>query len=83
MTLSRLFTTEDTTLYPSWQKEEGGIVILFIPGIGEVRMTLDKADEVSEDLARQAEYGRWYVTEKIAEKCKEIDERSKEIDERN
>lgn len=61
--LSRVFDKEDTALYSTWQKEEGGIVILFVPGIGEVRMTLAKAEEVSADLARHAEYGRWAAIE--------------------
>ena len=61
--LSRVFTKEDTTLYTTWQSEDGGIVIIFVPGIGEVRMTLAKAEEIAHDLARQAEYGRWYAIE--------------------
>lgn len=68
--LSRVFTKEDTSLYSTWQPEEGGIVILFVPGIGEVRMTLDKAEEISQDLARQAEYGRWDAIERNAMKEK-------------
>ena len=61
--LSRVFTKEDTTLYTTWQSEDGGIVIIFVPGIGEVRMTLAKAEEIAQDLARQAEYGRWHEIE--------------------
>lgn len=57
------FSTEDTALYTSWQRENGGVVIMHIPGIGELKMTLGKAEEISRDLARQAEYGRWYAME--------------------
>lgn len=67
MALSRVFDREDTTLYSTWQPEEGGIVILFVPGIGEIRMTLAKAEEVSADLARNAEYGRWDAMEEAHE----------------
>lgn len=61
--LSRVFTTDDTTIYATWQKEEGGIVVLFVPGIGEIRMTLDKADEIADEIKRQSEYGRWNAME--------------------
>lgn len=61
--LSRVFTTEDTTLYSSWSRDEGGLVTLFIPGMGELRMTFAKAEEVSAAIARQAEYGRWDAME--------------------
>lgn len=61
--LSQVFSREDTTLYTSWLRDDGGVVILHIPGIGEVRMTLAKAEEISADMARQAEYGRWDAME--------------------
>lgn len=65
MTISsdNVFSREDTAFYTSWQPDNGGIVILHIPGIGEVRMTLAKAEEISADIARQAEYGRWHAME--------------------
>jgi hypothetical protein len=60
----RVFSRQDTALYTSWKPENGGIVILYIPGVGELKMTLEKAEEISGDLARQAEYGRWHAMEK-------------------
>lgn len=62
--LSRVFTTDDTTLYSTWCREEGGIVILFVPGVGEVRMSYDKAAEIAEDLKDKVNYGRWDAIEK-------------------
>lgn len=59
-----VFSKDDTTLYTSWEPRDGGIVIIHIPGVGEIRMTLAKAEEISADLARQAEYGRWAAIEK-------------------
>jgi hypothetical protein len=64
MAIENVFSTEDTALYTSWDREHGGIVVLHIPGVGEIRMTLAKAEEISADLAREAEYGRWYAMEK-------------------
>ena len=58
-----IFDIEDTSLYTSWTPENDGIVIIYIPGIGTVKMTPAKAEEMSRDLARQAEYGRWYAME--------------------
>ena len=63
MISDNVFDIEDTALYTSWQQENGGIVVIHIPGVGELKMTLAKAEEVSRDLARQAEYGRWYAME--------------------
>lgn len=71
--LSPIFTLEDRTVYTTWDKEEGGIVILFIPGIGEIRFTLGKAEEIAESMARQVEYGRWNAME---ERQKEQEEKS-------
>lgn len=59
-----IFNKDDTTLYTSWEPRNGGIVIIHIPGVGEIRMTLAKAEEISADLARQAEYARWAALEK-------------------
>jgi hypothetical protein len=61
--ITDVFSTEDTALYSTWRLENGGIVCLIIPGVGEIRMTLGKAEEISRDLARQAEYGRWHAME--------------------
>ena len=61
--LSQVFTKDDHTLYTTWSKEEGGIIILVVPGVGEIRMTLEKATEISDDMARQAEYARWDAIE--------------------
>lgn len=57
-----VFSSEDTAFYTSWQSDKG-IVVLHIPGIGEIRMTLAKAEEISASIARQAEYGRWNAME--------------------
>lgn len=54
--LSQVFDTDETALYASWQKD--GIVLLYIPGISVIQMTLAKAEEISADIARQAEFGR-------------------------
>lgn len=56
--ITRVFNSHDTGLYSTWRTEDSGIVCLVIPEIGEVRMTLAKAEDVSDSLARQAEYGR-------------------------
>ncbi len=61
--ISDVFDRTDTALYTTWSRENGGIVSLLIPGVGEIRMTLAKAEEISADLARQAEYGRWAAME--------------------
>jgi tRNA(Ser,Leu) C12 N-acetylase TAN1 len=60
---SDIFTTDDDALYAAWEKEKGAIVSLYIPGVCVVRMTLEKAEEISKELARQIEYGRWYEIE--------------------
>lgn len=57
--ITKVFGIHNTSLYSAWHRENGGIVSLVIPEVGEVRMTLAKAEEISESLARQAEYGRW------------------------
>lgn len=59
----QVFGREDTALYATWHRESGGIVSLVVPGIGEVKMTLAKAEEISADIARQVEYGRWHAME--------------------
>lgn len=65
---SQIFTMDDTGLYASWEdNNDAAYVCLFIPGIGQVKMTLAKAEEVSDSIARQAEYGRWAVMEKKQE----------------
>lgn len=61
--ITDVFDKEDTSLYVTWRYEAGGIVSLLVPSVGEIRMTLAKAEEISADLARQAEYGRWYAME--------------------
>ena len=68
----RIFDREDTALYTSWQSENGGTVSLFVPGVGEIKMTLAKAEEISRDLARQAEYGRWHAIEKRHDESQKI-----------
>lgn len=73
--LSQIFTIEDTALYTTWHLEDGGIVSILVPGIGEIRMTLEKAEELSKDLARQAEYGRWAKIEKQHDVTQELAER--------
>lgn len=57
MLSDRLFTTKDTALYSSCRRDQG-IVVLHIPGVGDLPMSLAKAEEISADLARQAAYGR-------------------------
>lgn len=59
MPITDVFGKEDTSLYSTWRYEDGGIVSLIVPDVGEIRMTLEKAEEISDGLARQAEYGRW------------------------
>ncbi len=60
---SQVFTTDDTSLYATWHKEDGGVVCLYVPGVGAVRMSLAKAEELGADISRQAEYGRWAAME--------------------
>lgn len=57
--VTRVFTKEDTDLYSTWHLEDGGVVSLVVPDVGEVRMTLAKAEEVARSIERQAKYGRW------------------------
>ena len=61
--LSRVFTTDDTTVYSTWHLEEGGIVSLLIPEMGEMRMSYDMAEKIGKDLIEKAEYGRWATIE--------------------
>lgn len=69
--LSDVFSTEDTSLYTTWHRENGGIVSLLIPGIGEIRMTLAKAEDIGHSLLRQAEYGRWAASNENIPNVKE------------
>lgn len=61
--ITDVFSTEDTSLYSTWHKEDGGIVSLLVPGVGEIRMTLAKAEDIGNSILRQAEYGRWAAME--------------------
>jgi len=63
MASGNIFTIADTSLYASWEPHEGGIAVLHIPGVGVINMSLEKAEEISEDLARQVQYGRWHAME--------------------
>lgn len=72
------FSTDDTALYTSWRPEtEDGVIVMHIPGVGELKMTLPKAKEISRDLARQAEYGRWFAMEKRHDEMSPIEEANK------
>ncbi len=68
--LSRVFDHHDTTLYAS-REDDRGIVTLFIPEMGELRMSLAKAEDIAADIARQAEYGRWAAIEKKHDESQE------------
>lgn len=57
--ITRVFDSHDTDLYSTWHREDGGVVCLVVPELGEIRMSLAKAEDISESLGRQAEYGRW------------------------
>ena len=63
MLTDEIFTIDDTTLYTSWETTEGGIVVVFVPGIGAIKMTPEKAEEIGKDLIRKAEYVRWHTIE--------------------
>lgn len=56
--ITKVFGFQDTDLYSTWRYEDGGIVCLVVPDVGEIRMSLAKAEEIAASLARQAEYGR-------------------------
>lgn len=58
MEKTRLFDREDTNLHSTWTLEESGIVSLIIPELGELRMTLAKAEEIALQINRNAEFGR-------------------------
>lgn len=57
--ITKIFETQDTDFYSRWHLEDGGIVCLVVPNVGEIRMSLAKAEDIAESIARQAEYGRW------------------------
>lgn len=59
----------DEGLYATWRMEEGGLVSLVVPDVGEVRMTLDKAQAIGASLLRQAEYGRWAIEIRKTHEC--------------
>ena len=56
--LSRIFNSHDMDLYSELHSENSGIVTIVIPEIGKVQMSLAKAEDLSQSIARQAEYGR-------------------------
>lgn len=56
--ITRVFDSHDTELYSTWHVEDGGVVCLVIPDVGELRMSLAKAEDISKSLALHAEYGR-------------------------
>lgn len=56
--ITKVFNSHDINLYTTWHYEDGGVVCLVIPGVGEVRMTLAKAEDIAASLTYQAEYGR-------------------------
>jgi hypothetical protein len=74
MPLTKIFDREDTHLYSTWHVEAGGIVELLIPmddgDVLGVRMTLAKAEEISNSIMQHAQYGRWYAMEKDFERDK-------------
>lgn len=57
--ITSVFDKHDTNLYATWHMEDGGVVCVVIPDVGELRMTLAKAEELSADIAAKAEYGRF------------------------
>jgi hypothetical protein len=73
---NNIFTTEDTALYAIWKPENGGVVVLFIPGVGELQMTFAKAEDLAQDIARQAEYGRWYAMEERHDSLQDLHKNS-------
>lgn len=56
--ITPVFGTKDTELYSTWHLEDGGIVSLVVPDVGEIRMTLAKAEEIAKSIEVQASYGR-------------------------
>jgi hypothetical protein len=56
--ITKVFDSHDTELYSTWHFEEGGIISLVVPDVGEIRMTLAKAEELVASLSRNAQYGR-------------------------
>jgi hypothetical protein len=76
MPLTKIFDREDTHLYSTWHLEAGGIVELLIPmddgDVLGVRMTLAKAEEISNSIMQHAQYGRWAAMEQNAEAGKDI-----------
>jgi hypothetical protein len=56
--ITKVFDSHDTELYSTWHIEDGGIVSLVVPDVGEIRMSLAKAEEISASLAYHAKYGR-------------------------
>lgn len=66
--ITPVFNDHDTNFYSTWRSENSGIVCLIVPGVGEVRMSLSKAEEIADSLKRQAEYGRW-AAERMEAPC--------------
>jgi hypothetical protein len=57
--ITQIFTAKDTEFYATWHYEEGGIVSLVVPNVGEIRMTAAKAEEIAANLTSHAEYVRF------------------------
>lgn len=57
--ITEVFQSHDTELYSTWHSEDGGVVCLVVPDVGEIRMSIAKAEDIAESIARQAEYARW------------------------
>lgn len=55
--LDRVFNSHDTDLHTKGEPNSG-VVTLVIPGVGELRMSLAKAEDIAASMERQAEYGR-------------------------
>lgn len=56
--ITEVFTSQDTGLYSTWHAEDSGIVSIVVPNVGEIRMSLAKAEDLAQSIERQAEYGR-------------------------
>lgn len=56
--ITKVFDRSDNELYTTWHMEDGGVVCLVVPGVGEVRMTAAKAEEISGTMKMHAEYTR-------------------------
>jgi hypothetical protein len=56
--ITRIFDSHDTGLHSTWHLDNGGIVSLIVPDVGEIRMSLAKAEDLAISIARHVMYGR-------------------------